>query len=247
MAVDELTGRTAVVTGGGRGLGLAMSTALVGAGANVVLTGTNAARGEAAAAELGERAVFVRQDVAQAADWPAVMATVRERFGDLDIMVANAGINTPVRPMAEMSLAEFRQQNEINLKGAYLALQHAVEAMRAHGRGGSVILISSVMGRISAPMYTHYSGNKAGVRLLAKAAALELGPEQIRVNAVLPGITRSDMTADFDEAAMAPVLIPLKRFGEAGEVADTVLFCASDRSKFMTGAELVIDGGLLTR
>ena len=119
--------------------------------------------------------------------------------------------------------------------------------MRKHGEGGSIVLIASIMGRSSAPAHANYSASKAGMRLLAKAAALELGAEGIRVNTVLPGLSRSDMTSGFDEAAVAPMLIPFGRFGKAEEVADTVLFAASARSKFMTGAELVIDGGMLAR
>lgn len=242
---QELAGQVAIVTGGTRGLGLAATQALLGAGAKVVMTGVNAERGKAAAAELGQSTMFVQQDVSKPADWPAVMAAAAE-FGPLNIMVANAGISD-FTPLEAMTLDNFRRLMDINLKGAFFSVQHATNAIREHGKGGSIVLLSSVMGRMSAPANTHYSGSKAGVRLLMKAAALELGPEQIRVNAVLPGITHSDMTAGFDEAAMAPVLVPLKRFGEASEVADAVLFAASDRSKFMTGAELVVDGGLIAR
>lgn len=242
---QELEGQVAIVTGGSRGLGLAATKALIGAGAKVVITGVNAERGEAAAAELGPKVRFVRQDVSKSADWPAVMAAAAE-FGPLNVMVANAGISD-FTPLEAMTIENFRHMMDINLKGSFFSVQHATNAMREHGKGGSIILLSSVMGRMSAPANTHYSGSKAGVRLLMKAAALELGPEQIRVNAILPGITHSDMTADFSEAEMAPMLIPLKRFGEAREIGDAILFAASDRSKFMTGAELVVDGGLVAR
>lgn len=242
----ELDGRTALVTGGARGIGLACARALTEAGANVLITGRDADTGASAAAQLGDRARFHRQDVASEADWQRVMDTVQDDFGRLDILVANAGINIPA-PLEAETLETFRHVCDINLKGCFLAVKHGTDALRRHGEGGSIILISSVMGRISAPAHVAYSGSKAGVRLLAKAAALELGPEGIRVNAVLPGITRSDMTAAFDEEQMAPMLVPMGRFGAPEEVAETVVFAASDRARFMTGAELVVDGGLVTR
>ncbi|MEM8920495.1 MAG: SDR family NAD(P)-dependent oxidoreductase [Pseudomonadota bacterium] len=242
----ELNGKTAIITGGSRGIGLACAEALSSAGANVVITGRDVARGEEAAKALPNQARFMQQDVASDEDWTRVMAATKDAFGRVDIVVANAGVSS-FFPLEAMSLEEFRRLNEINLKGAFLGVKHGAIALREHGEGGSIILMSSVMGRISAPANTHYSASKSGVRLLAKAAALELGAEKIRVNCVLPGITHSDMTAAFDEVAMAPVLVPQKRFGEAKEVADAVLFASSDRSIFMTGADLVVDGGLITR
>ena len=245
MAGQELAGKVAIVTGGTRGLGLSCARKLAGAGAQIVVTGLDKARGEAAAQSIGPSARFVQQDVSKSADWPAVMRAAAE-MGPLNIMVANAGISNFV-PIELMDLDTFRALMETNLKGAFLSLQNATEAMRNHGEGGSIIMMSSVMGRMSAPANTHYSGSKAGIRLLMKAAALELGAEKIRVNAVLPGITHSDMTAGFDEAETAPALIPMKRFGAADEIGDAVLFAASDRSRFMTGTEMIVDGGLVAR
>ncbi|MEO0448851.1 MAG: SDR family oxidoreductase [Pseudomonadota bacterium] len=245
MAGQELSGQVAIVTGGTRGLGLACANKLVNAGAQVVITGMDQARGEAAAKSIGPSAHFVRQDVSKSNEWPAVMSTAAE-LGPLSTMVANAGTSNFV-PLESMDLKTFRALMEINLKGAFLSLKHAVAAMRDHGQGGSIIMMSSVMGRMSAPANVHYSGSKAGIRLMMKAAALELGAEKIRVNAILPGITHSDMTAGFDEDETAPTLIPMKRFGFADEIGDAVLFAASDRSRFMTGSELIVDGGLVAR
>lgn len=246
----ELNGRTAIVTGGTRGIGLASAKALAGAGANVVITGRDKARGEAATAEIaqgsGTDCLFLEQDVASPADWTRIITETTDRFGRLDILVANAGVST-MAPVDEMSLETFRSLNEVNLKGAYLAVQHGTAALRAHGEGGAIVLVASVMGKMSAPGYTHYSASKAGVRLLAKAAALELGPERIRVNAILPGIIHTDMTEAYDEATLAPVLVPLRRFGLPEEIAEAVLFAASDRGLFMTGADVTVDGGLTTR
>lgn len=242
--VGELEGRVALVTGGGRGIGLAIARALAGAGAKVALTGRNQERLALAAAELagaGAVCLTAAQDVAREDDWRRVMEATLGWAGRLDIVVANAGV-AGAAPIAELSLEAFRALHEINLKGAFFAVKHGAGALRRHGEGGAIVLIASILGRVSAPGYAHYSASKAGVRLLAKAAALELAPEKIRVNAILPGVIRTDMTAGFPEAQLAAA-IPLQRFGEASEIAEAVLFAASGRACFMTGADLVADGG----
>jgi NAD(P)-dependent dehydrogenase (short-subunit alcohol dehydrogenase family) len=141
-----------------------------------------------------------------------------------------------------MTLAEFRQMTDINLKGVFFGAKHALTAMRKHGQGGSMILVSSIVSKVGPPGYTHYAAAKGGVTMLAKSLALELGAEAIRVNSLHPGLIRTAMTDPFPEKALAP-MIPLKRFGLPEEMASAILFLASDRSKFMTGAELVADGG----
>ena len=244
--MGELKGKTAIVTGGGRGIGLAIATALSEAGANLVITGRNADVGTEAADGLSGDAIFVRQDVRSDDDWTALIIAATAAFGRVDMLVSNAGITSMV-PLMDMSLEDFRNVNDINMKGAFLAVKHGAAALRAHGEGGSISLVSSVMGRVSAPMFAHYSASKAGVRLLAKSAALELGPEAIRVNAILPGLVRSDMTSAFPEAEVAPVLVPVKRFADASEIAAAALFAASDRGRFMTGSEIVLDGGMTAR
>ena len=173
MAGQELAGTVAIITGGTRGRGRACADKFAGAGAQVVITGLDPARGAAAAKSIGSSAHFVKQDVSQAADWANVM-NAAAKLGPRKTMVANAGISNFV-PMELMDLETFRGLMEINLKGAFLSLKHAVAAMRDHGKGGSIIMMSSVMGRMSAPANVHYSGSKAGIRLMMKAAALELG------------------------------------------------------------------------
>ncbi len=244
----ELAGRAAIVTGASRGIGRAAAEALAKAGARVVLTARTAKDGEDAAAAIrkgGGVAHFIQQDVADPSAWRRVFAEAREKIGPLSIFVANAGISFP-KPALEMSIEECRQMLNVNLAGVFFGLQEAVSAIREKGGGGSIILLSSVVGKIGAPAYTHYAAAKGGVRLMAKAAALELGAEQIRVNSVHPGFVRTDMTSIFPEAAMAP-LVPLGRFGEPREIADPIVYLASDRSKFLTGAEIVLDGGLTVR
>ena len=245
----ELSGRAAIVTGGTRGIGRAIAAALTSAGADVLVTGPDAARTREAAAALrtdtGGRVVGLAADHGSDADWARVTLDVMEAFGRLDILVLNAGVSSAVST-AQMSLEAFRALNRVNLKGVFLGLKHGVAAMRAEGGGGSVTIVSSIVGaKVGVPDHIHYAAAKAGVRMMAKAAALELGPEHIRVNTIHPGMTHTDMTADFPpELARA---IPLRRYGEPGEIADAALFLSSDRSRFMTGAEIVIDGGWIAR
>ena len=145
-----------------------------------------------------------------------------------------------------MTPEQFRALNVVKLKGPFLGLKHAAEAFRRHGEGGAVLLVGSIVGKIGVPNHTHYAAAKDGVRLMAKAAALELGPERIRVNSLHPGMTRTPMTAKFPDAAMA-ARIPLGRFAEPEETAAVALYAVSPRSAFMTGAELVVDGGWIAQ
>lgn len=239
-ATRELDGRVALVTGGGQGIGRAVAARLLTDGARVVTTGRKAEPAEAL-----DGAVYVQADQSVEADWARVTAVVHDRFGRLDICVVNGGVSGGIS-IAEMSLAQFRALNEVNLKGPFLGLKHAVEAFRRHGEGGSVVLMGSIVGMVGVPDHTHYAAAKDGLRLMAKAAALELGPENIRVNSVHPGMTRTPMTARFPEQQLAAA-IPLGRFAEPEEVAGVVAYAASPRSAFMTGAELVVDGGWIAR
>ena len=243
----ELEGRTAIVTGASRGIGRAIAARLAAAGAGVLITARNADAGEAAASALraeGGRVSFIQADQALDADWVKTIGAAQEAYGPLDILVINAGVSASIAT-PDMSLAAFRALNETNLKGPFLGVKHACAAMRAHGHGGSIVLMSSIVGKIGVPDHIHYAASKGGVRLLAKATALELGPDKIRVNSIHPGMTHTDMIAGFPpEFAMA---IPLQRFGEPEEVADAALFLASDRSIFMTGAEIVVDGGWIAQ
>ncbi|HEY7977670.1 MAG TPA: SDR family oxidoreductase [Rhizomicrobium sp.] len=240
----ELAGKVAIITGASRGIGKAVAAKFARNGARVVLTGRNAEAGVATAKEIaddGLDAIFVKADQGSEADWTAVLAYTQGAFGRVDILVANAGISNNV-PTARMELAQFRDLNRVNLKGPFLGLKHCVAAMRRHGEGGSVVLMSSIVGMVGVPGYIHYSAAKGGLRLMAKAAALELGAEKIRVNSIHPGMIRTDMTAAFDQTVLAS-RIPLGKFGEAEDIANAALFLASDRGKFVTGIQLVVDGG----
>jgi NAD(P)-dependent dehydrogenase (short-subunit alcohol dehydrogenase family) len=240
----ELFGKVAIVTGAARGLGRAMAELFAQSGASVMMTDTDAEEGEnvrKAREKFVGKTDFMTADHGSEADWIAVVDRTLSRFGRVDIVVPNAGVHSAI-PTADMPQEEFRRINRINLKGPFFGLKHGVAAMRKHGEGGSVILISSVAGKVGLPAHVHYCSSKGGVRLMAKAAALELGPEDIRVNSIHPGAIKTRMTAFADEETTARG-IPLGRMGEPIDIAQAALFLASPRGRFITGAELVVDGG----
>jgi NAD(P)-dependent dehydrogenase (short-subunit alcohol dehydrogenase family) len=189
------------------------------------------------------------------AGWPDVIAEAEKRFGSLDIMVANAGIGVMV-PIAEMSLADWQRQQAINLDGVFLSIKHAIPAMKRAG-GGSMVLMSSIAGLRGAPGLAAYSATKGGVRLLAKSVALEHAADNIRVNSVHPGIIATPIwgkiptgaegnrrNAPIDPRERAAVSSPIARVGEAQDIANGVLFLCTEAANYMTGQELVIDGGI---
>lgn len=244
---DVLAGKVAIVTGASRGIGRAIAELFCASGARVILTGRDAKKGEAAARAISSNgnAIFVQADQGLDSDWMGILDRTLSAFGRIDVLVANAGLSYAV-PTAEMTLQQFRDLNTVNLKGCFLALKHCVAAMRRHKDGGAVVLMSSIVGKVGVPGYIHYSAAKGGLRLMAKAAALELGAENIRVNSIHPGMIHTDMTAGFDEKLLRP-MIPMGGFGEPRDIANAALFLASDRGKFITGTELVVDGGWTTR
>lgn len=237
--MGRVDGKTALISGGSRGMGAAHARALVAEGARVVLGDILDEDGARLAADLGAAARFVHLDVTQPDQWQAAVATAVDAFGKLDVLVNNAGIvngNT----LQEFALADWQRILDINLTGTFLGMQAAVAPMTAAG-GGSIVNISSVEGVRGSPGMYGYVASKFGVRGLTKAAALELAPHRIRVNAVLPGMVRTPMTAGFPEDILQ---IPLGRAADAEEVAACVLFLASDESSYSTGADFLVDGGL---
>lgn len=245
----RVANKIALVTGAASGLGAETARRLAAEGAFVMLTDRDPAVADVAAA-IGDRADFVIHDVTSEADWAAAVAKTLERFGRLSILVNNAGVAGGGLDLLTHSLEDWRRILSINLDGVFLGLRHCGPVMAAKG-GGSVINLSSILGKVGMAGAAAYCASKGGVVLLTKAAALEWAPLGIRVNSVHPGFIDTPMVAGALHASengneMRDMLIaahPMGRFGVPREIADAVLFLASDESSFMTGAELLVDGG----
>jgi 3-oxoacyl-[acyl-carrier protein] reductase len=242
--VDLLDGRTAVITGAGQGLGLAMAETFVAHGARVVLGDVDGERVSAAADRLGDSAAAAVCDVTDAASVDALLRTAVQRFGGLDVMVNNAGF-TRDATMRKMTEDDFDAVVAVHLKGTWLGTRAASAVMREAGRGGSIVNVSSISGKVGNPGQTNYSAAKAGIVGLTKAAAKEVGFAGIRVNALQPGIIETAMTRAMRDDVRASRLaeVPLGRFGRPEEVAGVALFLASDLSSYLTGTVIEISGG----
>ena len=250
---SRVANKIALVTGAASGLGAETARRLAAEGAFVMLTDRDTAVANIAAA-IGDRADHSLHDVTSEADWAAVVARTTERFGPVDILVNNAGVGGGGLDLLSHSLDDWRHILSINLDGVFLGLRHCGPVMAANG-GGSVINLSSILGKVGLPNAAAYCASKGGVTMLTKAAALEWAPLGIRVNSVHPGfidtpMVTSALLASENGNEMRDMLIaahPMARFGLPREIADAVVFLASDESSFMTGAELVVDGGYTTR
>ena len=247
----RVQGKVAIITGAASGLGAASARRLAEEGASVMLTDRSVAAGEAAAEAIlaiGGKAAFMAHDVTSEDDWAAVVAGALKGFGRIDVLVNNAGVGGGA-PLMEMSLADWRAMLAINLDGVFLGMRHVGPVMAA--AGGSIINLSSILGKVAQAGAAAYSASKGGVLMLTKSAAVEWAPLRIRVNSIHPGYIDTPMVSqalhDAENAnALRDLIIsrhPMARLGVAREIADGVLFLASDESSFMTGAELVIDGG----
>ena len=240
-----LTGRTAVVTGGAQGLGLAIAERFIAEGARVVLGDLNLEATEAAAASLGGADVAVAHqcDVTSGADVDGLVAAAVAQFGGLDVMVNNAGI-TRDATMRKMTEEQFDQVISVHLKGTWNGLRSASAVMREQ-RSGAIVNMSSLSGKVGLVGQTNYSAAKAGIVGMTKAAAKELAHLNVRVNAIQPGLIRSSMTEAMPERIWEQKVaeVPMGRAGEPAEVAGVALFLASDLSSYMTGTALEVTGG----
>jgi NAD(P)-dependent dehydrogenase (short-subunit alcohol dehydrogenase family) len=252
----ELAGRVALVTGGARGLGAAAARALAAKGAKVVVTDI-ADGGEIAAAIDG---AYVKHDVTSEDEWIAAVAFAKETFGGLDILVNNAGVFW-MKPLVMETLESFRKMQQINVEGVFLGLKHGIPAIAERAQqwdgGGTVVNLSSVAGLVGAPNLIAYNASKGAVRLMTKSAALEYAPQKVRVNSVHPGIIDTPMMANAAKVIEATTgqgsnttrtqfasRHPLGRMGRDTDVANAVAVLASDAAAFVTGSELVVDGGM---
>ena len=244
----NFSGKTAVVTGGSRGLGRAVCLELAAGGANVVLcyAGNEAAANETVAAceALGARAVAVRCDVADSAQVKTLMDTALQTFGRIDILVNNAGITRDGLLMM-MKEDDFDAVIDTNLKGAFLCMK-AVARQMMKQRYGRIVNLSSVVGLRGNAGQVNYAASKAGIIGMTKSLAKELASRGVTVNAVAPGFMETDMTAAMPEAAKTATLaaIPMGRMGAAEDVAKTVAFLASEEAGYITGQVIAVDGGM---
>jgi NAD(P)-dependent dehydrogenase (short-subunit alcohol dehydrogenase family) len=245
----RLSGKVALISGAARGMGAVEARLFAREGARVVLGDILDAEGRQVAAEIGAgggQAVFVSLDVTSESDWARAVAHAVERYGKLDVLVNNAGIGGPGR-VEDTALDTWNRVMAVNAAGVFLGTRAAIPALRAAG-GGSIVNISSQLGLVGVETSSaQYQASKGAVRLLTKATAIQYAGDRIRANSVHPGPVATPMTAarraDPEQYRLTISRIPLGRYGEPEEVAYGVLYLASDESSFVTGSELVIDGG----
>lgn len=239
---NSLEGRSVLVTGGTKGIGLGIARVFAKAGCKVAVSGRDAGNGEAAAAGIG--ATFVQGDVSKAADCRRVVEEVVERHGALDVLCANAGVFPETR-LDEMTEEALDEMLDTNLKGNILTVAAAIPALAQTGHG-RVILTSSITGPFTAiPALSHYGASKAGQLGFMRGAAMELAPKKITINAVLPGniLTEGLVGLGEDYLRTAAESIPLGHLGEVEDIGYAALFLATDEAKFITGQTIVVDGG----
>ncbi len=245
----DLSGKVAVVTGAGRGLGRSMAEGLAAFGAEVVLSGrTEATLAEAAAAirAAGGRAQVVTADVSRERDVLGLRDATLERAGRLDVLVCNAGINPVYKAMQDLARADWDEILGTNLTGTFLCCRHLGAEMVRRG-GGSIVCVTSIGGHVGLRKSVPYCASKGGVELMARALALEWAGAGVRVNCIAPAFFETDLTAGMraHEHLSRRLLAqtPMERFGKEGELVGATVFLASSASSYVTGASLVVDGG----
>ena len=252
--MGRVDGKVALVTGAASnpGLGYASAITLAREGAKVVLTDIDDNGGEACLQEIrdnGGDAIYMHHDVTSEAEWKTVIAGAVSNFGKLDVLVNNAGIAV-LKSLDEMTLEDFELQNRVNLTGPFLGIKYAVPEMRKAG-GGSIINMSSVAGLVGMERTIAYGASKGGLRLMSKSVAMAVAKDNIRSNSIHPGVIWSNIYAwtTKDELEKSPLAdtIPTGKIGEAQDIADAVLFLASDDSKYVNGTEIVVDAGMTAR
>lgn len=246
--MSRLTGKTALITGGSTGIGLASAIRFAAEGARVYIAGRRQAEIDKAIATIGHGATGIRCDVSSLADLDHLYAQIKSEAGQLDILFANAGLGT-FAPLGEISEADFDHMFGVNVKGTLFTVQKALPLMRS---GGSIILTGSTTGTKGTPAFSVYSATKAAIRNLARSWALDMKGMGIRINVLSPGGTETPGLHDlFGTSGQAEEMLaglaaqtPLGRIGRPEETAAVALFLASDESSFMTGSEVFVDGGM---
>ena len=249
----RVDGKVALVTGGASGLGAESARRLAREGAKVMLTDLAADAGQAVAdgiLDAGGTAAFLTQDVTDEVRWGEVVGATLERFGGVDVLVNSAGVGDGGQSILEATLEAWRRIVSINLDGTFLGVKTVAPIMVAAGRG-SIINLSSILGKVGLPGASAYCASKGGVLMLTKSVALELAPLGVRVNSVHPGFIETPMVVNAfrrseNENEMRDTIISrhaMARLGVPREIADAIVFLASDESSFMTGSEMVVDGG----
>ncbi|MEU4179730.1 SDR family oxidoreductase [Streptomyces sp. NPDC026589] len=220
-------------------------------GANVVIVGIDESRGRALAAELGARALYVRLDVTDESSWSAAVQAAEEHFGPLSVLVNNAGVQNPAAPIETTERRVWDRVLGVNVTGAFLGIKAAAPSLRRNG-GGVIVNIASTSGVVGTAMYAPHVASKWALRGLTKTAALELGRDRIRVNAIHPGVIATPFITEPAAGSDAPISdfysaepFAIPRLGEPADITRALLFLTSDEASFATGSEFVIDGGLL--
>jgi 2-dehydro-3-deoxy-D-gluconate 5-dehydrogenase len=250
-ALLDLTGRTAIVTGGAMGIGLGIARRLHEAGANLLVADLDEASAQSVAADLAaarpDSALAIRSDVSDEQSVQQMARTAVEGFGGIDILVNNAGIY-PMVPLADLDAATFRRVLDVNLTGLFLCTKAVSARMIEQGRGGRIVNVTSIDAlHPSMVGLAHYDASKHGAWGFTKNVALDLAPHRIWVNAVAPGGIKTPGTGEMDEASIMAfeAMIPMGRMGESDDIGRAVLFLASELSSYMTGSQIVVDGGRL--
>ena len=249
----DLENKVALITGGTTGIGRDTAVLFAKAGAKVVFTGRREAEGNETlnlVRAAGGDGFFLKSNVSTSADVQSMVQKTVEKFGRLDVAFNNAGVEGQLGPLTEQTEENWDYVHNINLKGLWLSLKYEVQQMLKQGRGGAIVNMSSVAGLIGAAGLGVYIASKHGVLGLTKTAALEYAPQGIRVNAVCPAVIETamaDRAFGGDPAVNKAMLAlhPLGRFGKPIEIAEAVLWMCSEKSSFMTGHEIVLDGGML--
>ena len=255
--MGRVDGKTAIVTGGALGIGKATAERLAGEGTQVAVTDLKDDEGASVVTDIeavGGTARYWHMDVSDEDEVKRVFDEVADAFGGIDVLVNNAGISGPDKPTHELTEAEWDEVMAVNEKGVFFCTKHAIPYMREAG-SGSIINLSSIYGIISAPDIPPYHASKGAVRLMTKTDALEYAENDIRVNSVHPGFIWTPLVEEYlsDQGDVAEgreqldELHPLGHVGAPKDIADGILYLASDESKFVTGSELVIDGGYTAR